>query len=153
MKTNNPQPDNRRLVLVFALISLLIVGGIIFLKKDTSAQRPLNGAEGGDGSSAPVAVPDTTVPPDVLPVAADTVVPDVLPDTILGKDRREAYEAGFEDGYQCGCDDGAMGEENVSYDETNSYPSRAERDQYVKGYREGYARGLEDGKAGKQFNI
>ena len=69
------------------------------------------------------------------------------------KDKRNPYEAGYDDGYAAGCDDGAAGTDHASYDETNNFALPAEKQNYVKGYREGYAKGYDDGRQGKQFNI
>ena len=100
-----------------------------------------------------MAVPDTTVAPDILPAAPDTAAPSVLPDTLLGKDRRDPYEAGYEDGYGSGSDDGAARQPRASYDETSSFRSAREKQKYAEGYAEGYAKGYEDGEQKRQFNI
>lgn len=146
------QPRKRWQVTFFALICLLVFGGIIFLKR-TSVEQRGHSSGWNNAPSAQVAVPDTTVSPDVLPVTPDTVAPSVLPDTILGKDTRDPFEAGYEDGYLSGCDDGAMEQEQASYDDSNTFRSATARQEYVRGYREGYAKGYDDGLAGHQFNI
>lgn len=150
---HNKIPQSRKSwqVAFFALICLLVFGGIIFLKRTSVEQR--GHSSGGHDASSPVAVPDTTVSPGVLPVTPDTVAPSVLPDTILGKDTRDPFEAGYEDGYLSGCDDGAMEQEQASYDDSNTFRSVTARQEYVRGYREGYAKGYDDGLAGHQFNI
>lgn len=123
------------------------------MKKSSSEQRA-HSSSGGDGfGSAQVAVPDTTVAPDVLSVSPDTVVTSVLPDTILGKDPRDPFEAGYEDGYLNGCDDGAMGQEKATYDDSSTFHAPDDRADYARGYREGYTKGYDDGLAGNQFNI
>lgn len=149
---NNPESQNRRRMVIILIACLLIVVGIVYMKQSTAEQKPLGSPDaGGDGS--PVAVPDTTADPAALPPTADTTVVSQLPDTLLGKDKRDPYEAGYEDGYASGCDDGAAGAERASYDETNSFRSEADRRNYVDGYREGYTKGYEDGRQGRQFNI
>ena len=65
----------------------------------------------------------------------------------------EYDEAGYEDGYAAGCDDGANDTPRATYDETNNFVGRKERQDYVRGYREGYAVGLEDGVSEQQFGI
>lgn len=107
-------------------------------------------------SHVTVAVPDTTLPSSVKSdsVAYGGNAAQLLPDSLLvEKDRRPAYEAGYEDGYLAGLDDGAASAPQASYDETSTFPTAAERSRYAEGYREGYAEGFENGKAGKQFNI
>lgn len=148
-----PQSNKPLQVVLFALICLMIVGGIIFMKSSSSEQRALNMSGKSSDPHSQVAVPDTTVSPDVMPITPDTVVTYVLADTLLGKDKRDPYEAGYEDGYLNGCDDGATGLERASFDESNNYHSQADREAYVKGYNEGYVKGVDDGRNGNQFNI
>lgn len=140
-------------MLLALLLCLTVVCGIIYMKRMSSSEKVLLPSKAFDTVSQQVAVPDTTVVPGVLPVSSDSVVNSVVPDTVLGKDKRRPYEAGYEDGYAAGCDDGAAQSENATYDETSSFRSTKERNEYVEGYRDGYAKGFEDGKDGKQFNI
>lgn len=149
---NNPQSQNRRRMVVILIACLLIVAGIVYMKHSSGEQKTL-GAPGADGTASPIAVPDTTADPAALPQTADSAVVSQLPDTLLGKDKRDPYEAGYEDGYASGCDDGAAGTDRATYDETNNFRTAAEQHDYVRGYREGYAKGYEDGRQGKQFNI
>mgnify|MGYP006903482221 CR=1 FL=1 len=153
MDNLTPQGSNRWKTLSFILICILIVIGIIYMKRSSNAQKLLNPSTSTDTSSQQVAVPDTTVDPGTLPQTTDTVQDVQLPDTLLGKDKRNPYEAGYDDGYAAGCDDGAAGTDHASYDETNNFALPAEKQNYVKGYREGYAKGYDDGRQGKQFNI
>lgn len=146
-------PEHRWRIIAFILFCLLLVGGIVYMKHSSGEQKTLNAGSSENPDVSPVAIPDTTVSTELLPAEPDTVISSVLPDTVLGKDKRVPYEAGYEDGYAAGCDDGATGQENATYDETNSFKSSAEQQDYVRGYREGYAKGLDDGKHGKQFNI
>ena len=69
------------------------------MKSSSSEQRALNMLGKSSDPHSQVAVPDTTVSPDVMPITPDTVVTYVLADTLLGKDKRDPYEAGYEDGY------------------------------------------------------
>lgn len=152
---NDKMPNSRqtRKVLAFVLFCLVIVGGIVYMKRTTTSGDTLEADPTDTDSGHAVAVPDTTAAPGTLPAEVDTVVPSVLPDTLLGRDKRPPYEAGYEDGYSTGCDDGAAKQEHAGYDESNNFNTPADREAYVRGYREGYAKGYEDGMSGKQFNI
>lgn len=148
-----PQSQNRWKIISIVLFCILIVIGIIYMKQSSGEQRQLTAPGSAGSSQSQVAVPDTSVDPDVLPSTPDTIITSQLPDTLLGKDKRNPYEAGYDDGYAAGCDDGAAHTERATYDDTNSFSSPNEKQQYVKGYREGYAKGYDDGRQGKQFNI
>ena len=147
---NKKNSDIRLRSLLFLLLGISVALAIIFLKKasEKTADDPADYIL--PKASSPSA-PDMTMDTAFLTAPAETISI-ALPDTI-GKDKRPAAEAGFEDGYLSGMDDGAIGEERASYDESNNLPTRTEREAYVKGYREGYAKGFEDGSKGKQFNI
>lgn len=148
-----PQGFNRWKTLSFILLCILIVIGIIYMKRTSNAQKLLNPSISSDTSAQQVAVPDTTVDPGTLPQVTDTAQDAQLPDTLLGKDKRNPYEAGYDDGYAAGCDDGATNADHATYDETNNFAQPTEKQNYVRGYREGYAKGYDDGRQGKQFNI
>ncbi len=149
---NKPPRANGRNIILFVLVAALVSMGIIYMKRSSAEQKTL-AAPAAAGQQQQIAVPDTTTEPGSVPLTPDTVQPTALPDTILGKDKRNPYEAGNEDGYAAGCDDGAAGNERASYDETNNFATAAEKQRYAQGYREGYQKGFEDGKQGKQFNI
>lgn len=148
-----PQTQNKWKVVSILLFCILIVIGIIYMKHSSGEQRQLIAPGAPDTTQPQIAVPDTSIDPDVLPQTPDTVQPSQLSDTLLGKDKRNPYEAGYDDGYANGCDDGAAGTEHATYDDSNSFSTSAEKQQYVRGYREGYSKGYEDGRQGKQFNI
>ena len=150
---NSSQPRNRWRVILFIIGCLLVVCGIVYMKKSSTGQKLLSTPLQADTTSRRIAIPDTTVAPDLLPPTADSLDFSVLPDTLLGKDKRNPYEAGYEDGYGAGCDDGAVGTHRASYDETSNFHTQVEKQNYTKGYREGYAKGYDDGSNGKQFNI
>lgn len=151
-KHSSPE-KNRTRTLVTLIVGLLCAAGIIWIKSQSeSGNAPLPPAGGGRANPA-VAVPDTTIDSTYLPSSPDTVVRSEVPDTLIGHDRRPPYEAGYEDGYSAGCDDGAAQADRASYDETSNFARRADRADYVRGYREGYAKGYEDGRSGKQFGI
>lgn len=131
------------------IVGIAMIVVIVFSKSASTGGD--EGAKQVRDSLSRMAVPDTTFSADILPAEPETILV-AMPDTI-GKDKRPADEAGYEDGYLSGMDDGATGNENATYDETNSFPTQRERDIYVENYRKGYADGLEDGKNGRQFNI
>ena len=147
-----PQSPNRWRAVSIVLFCLLVVIGIIYMKHSSGEQKLLV-PSGTSDTAHQVAVPDTTIAPEVMPQASDTVQSTQLPDTILGRDTRSPYEAGYDDGYAAGCDDGAAKADHATYDETNNFATKPEQQNYVRGYREGYAKGYDNGRQGKQFNI
>ena len=150
MTSSNPQNKGHYFIWLILIAALAV--GIVFLKKMGGDDRNLR-REKKSVDTASVARPDTTLDSGVvLPPVNDTVM-SPLPDTLLGRDRRNPYEAGYEDGYAAGCDDGANDTPRATYDETNNFVGRKERKDYVRGYREGYAVGLEDGVSEQQFGI
>ena len=150
MTSSNPQNKGNYFIWLILIAALAV--GIVFLKKTGADDRNLR-REKKSVDTASVARPDTTLDSGVvLPPVNDTVM-SPLPDTLLGRDRRNPYEAGYEDGYAAGCDDGANDTPRATYDETNNFVGRKERQDYVRGYREGYAVGLEDGVSEQQFGI
>ena len=150
MTSSNPQ--NKGHYFIWLILIAVLAVGIVFLKKTGGDDRNLR-REKKSVDTASVARPDTTLDSGVvLPPVNDTVM-SPLPDTLLGRDRRNPYEAGYEDGYAAGCDDGANDTPQATYDETNNFVGRKERQDYVRGYREGYAVGLEDGVSKQQFGI
>lgn len=154
MTNNKPsRAQGRWKTFLTLLCSVFIVSGIVYMKYSSSAQKNTQENAVPQVKDRKVAIPDTTADLSALPPATDTVEHYVLPDTLLGRDKRSPYEAGYEDGYEAGCDDGALGQDRASYDETSNFRTEAERQTYAEGYREGYETGYEDGKAGKQFNI
>ena len=88
-----PQSQNRWKIISIVLFCILIVIGIIYMKQSSGEQRQLTAPGSADSSQSQVAVPDTSVDPDVLPSTPDTVITSQLPDTLLGKDKRNPYEA------------------------------------------------------------
>jgi hypothetical protein len=147
----NKGPEKKTPVILFLLFSLLTVGGIVYLKSlsETEAEGSLSSAENVE--KLPIATPYTGSVSSEMQEHPETLMV-ALPDTI-GKDKRPPYEAGYEDGYFNGMDDGSQNAERASYDDSNSFPSPEERTAYAKGYSEGYTKGFEDGRNGKQFNI
>lgn len=150
--SNYNKPKNKYTFLLICF-GLLCIGAIIWLKlvgdKRTSSGRDIPVAP--QDSSNAVVVPDTSIDAGTLSSSPDSF--DVAPPDSIGKDRRQPFEAGDEDGYLAGMDDGAAHTPQASYDESNSFKTIDERAAYVRGYREGYAKGFEDGSKGRQFNI
>ena len=91
---NSSQPRNRWRVILFIIGCLLVVCGIVYMKKSSTGQKLLSTPLQADTASRRIAIPDTTVAPDLLPPTADSLDFSVLPDTLLGKDKRNPYEAG-----------------------------------------------------------
>lgn len=150
---NHNNSENRWRTVAILSISLLVIIGIVYMKHSANEQKSYIGLHNNDTTHQQVAIPDTTIDPSVMPQAPDTMPSAQLPDTILGKDTRNPYEAGYDDGYASGCDDGASHSYHATYDESSNFSTNAEKQNYVNGYREGYSKGFEDGKQGKQFNI
>lgn len=143
--------ENKATFFFFLLLAILAVGGIIYLKSLSDSSEDNQALSSEAIGNLPIAVPDTgLLSPDVLETAETLIV--AMPDTI-GKDKRPAYEAGYEDGYFSGMDDGSQNAERASYDDSNSFPTPAEHTAYTKGYSEGYEKGFQDGRDGKQFSI
>lgn len=140
------------MAILVLLLFLAMLGGVVFLKYKASDSPPESSLEVSPSSILPVAIPDTTLEPGLLPASADTVT-SALADTILGLDRRDPYEAGYEDGYAAGCDDGEADTEGALFDESCHFSSTSAKERYAEGYREGYEKGFEDGRLGHQFHI
>ena len=141
---------NRKQVFAVVIIVALIVGAIIYMKY-ASDQQENNRMEKADSTASSVAIPDVDTVNTDLPTVVETVSV-AMPDTV-GRDKRPPYEAGYEDGYFSGMDDGAEKKEKASYDPSSAFPTAEARKKYSQGYDEGYAKGFEDGKNGTQFNM
>lgn len=148
----NRKNSNYQRIIVVALAIMAVVAVIVIMKR-ASDELPADRRTSPAAESPRMAVPDTSVAPGLLPASPDTVVPAQLPDTLLGRDKRPPFEAGYEDGYAAGCDDGAAATERAGYDESSTFALESERLKYAEGYKEGYAKGFADGKSGTQFGI
>ena len=115
-----------------------MVVGIVFLK--TAVPNSAFHNKAMVDSLLTIAIPDTAAPADILPLQPETVSV-ALPDTI-GKDKRPAAEAGYEDGYNGGREDRRNKTPRVSYDESSTFPTPRERQAYAEAYRRGYEHGL-----------
>ena len=147
-----PHPDRLESILralIFGTIALIAVGLILFLKKSSDVPLSPEHAARRDSLSR-IATPDTTAAPELTPALHldDNSAAD---DDSLATDTRIPSDAGYEDGYFAGLEDGVTGDERLSYDETSQFPTAAQRRNYAEAYRRGYAQGYEDGQAGKDM--
>lgn len=137
--------------LIFLLVAFLLVAAIVALKTASGGLYSGNPDASDSLRQAPIASPDTTLASDVPQVESETFV---SPADSISVDTRPADDAGYEDGYLQGMDDGALGlEKRAGYDESSAFPSARQRQQYAEAYREGYEKGFADGKNGRQFSI
>ncbi len=144
MTTKSPHNNLRRAVLI--VLGIMVSLGIVLLKRTVGYQHNLPSVE-----EKTIARPDTTLTTPLPTLSTDTTT--TYRTDSLGIDRRPPYEAGYEDGYFNGMDDGSQNDLNATYDESSTFPEEHQRNTYTGGYREGYRQGFADGKIGKQFNI
>lgn len=143
-----PKTDHRETLLRALLLLLLLLGAgaaIVYLKK--SSDQPLTPEDlARRDSLRQIDSPDTTLTPD-LPAPAEPAPTDTLTPDTLTTDQRVPSDAGYEDGYFAGLEDGISSQERFSYDETSQFPNPAQRRNYAEAYRRGYAQGYADGQA------
>ncbi len=144
MTSNNAHTNLRRLLII--VLGIMASLGIVLLKRSVNHLHTLPAV-----AEPVIARPDTTLTTPLPVLSPDTA--SVYRTDSLGIDRRPPYEAGYEDGYFSGMDDGSQDELNATYDESSTFPEENERNTYAVGYREGYKKGFSDGKSGNQFNI
>lgn len=137
MKQNKSERNTSTIVLTL-LVGALLVLGIVFLKTSVSETSARHAAM--VDSLLTIAIPDTAAPTDMLALQPETVSV-ALPDTI-GKDKRPAAEAGYEDGYRSGREDRLAKTPQATYDESSTFPTLREREAYAEAYRRGYEQGL-----------
>lgn len=141
---NRHTSENRRGVALFLLVAALIVAVIIYFKTQTpTAERAAHPSAGPNAKEPAVAVPDTSLSPELGSDTPDSIVP-AVPDSI-GVDNRPPDEAGAEDGYWNGYHDGVAGVELTEHDVTSNFPTEEERRTYAENYREGYLQGFREG--------
>lgn len=147
---NNTQPTASlsARVLIVALPALIFVVLIGYLKLKSDERSPIapqiiaaaEGTKESDTLSLPIAIPDTTIAHDVLPILPDTLP--AAPADSIGVDERLPLTAGREDGFLAGAYDRSHNwEYGISYDDTNTFPTHEEQASYSEGYRDGYAEG------------
>lgn len=65
----------------------------------------------------------------------------------MSVDQRLPSDAGYEDGYFAGLQDGLDDMERASYDDSSKFPTAEQRSNYTDSYKRGYAQGFTDGQA------
>lgn len=137
-----------RLALLLIFVAVALIALIIFLKTRTGAA---SGQDAADSTAVNIAVPDTSLTPDVREVVAPDSTVTYQPDTLsVEADTRPADEAGAEDGYWDGYHDGVAGTEQSRYDTSSSYNRQQQRDLYASNYEESYHRGYAEGSRAKE---
>lgn len=142
---------------LFVLIVLGAVALIVYMKRSTD--QPLTPEQVTLRDSLQrIATPDTTLSPEDNAdshAPALTPSPDsspTAPDSLdTSMDVRSPTDAGYEDGYFTGLDDGISGRERFSYDESSQFPTPAQRRNYTEAYRRGYEQGFRDGQGRKKL--
>ena len=92
-----------------------------------------------------MASPDTTTAPAESAPTLDTTT-EQSTDTV-SVDQRLPSDAGYEDGYFAGLQDGLDDMERASYDDSSKFPTAEQRSNYTDAYKRGYAQGFADGQA------
>ena len=92
-----------------------------------------------------MASPDTTTAPAENAPTFDTTT-EQSTDTV-SVDQRLPSDAGYEDGYFAGLQDGLDDMERASYDDSSKFPTAEQRSNYTDAYKRGYAQGFADGQA------
>ena len=142
----NPSSDRNETIIrsiLFIAVVLLAVGIIIFLKHSSDVPLTPEGFAARD-SIQRMATPDTTTAPIEDFTSTDTDLS--LPTDTVSMDLRLPSDAGYEDGYFAGLQDGLDDMERASYDDTSKYPTEAQRRNYTDAYKRGYAQGFADGQ-------
>lgn len=138
---------SKRQVILYVVTAALIIAAIIALKILTGQPGTDDSLPLPDNVPANIVRPDTTLTETPMPEQPDTTA--TATTDLVGRDTRQAAEAGAEDGYWNGYHDGAAGNDDRNeYDETSDFPTEAERARYAENYREGYERGFREGRSG-----
>ena len=142
----NPSSDRNETIIrsiLFIAVVLLAVGIIIFLNAlptYPSLPRDLQHATARNAWQLPT--PQWHRPrisPRTTPTPAQ-------PTDTVSMDLRLPSDAGYEDGYFAGLQDGLDDMERASYDDTSKFPTEAQRRNYADAYKRGYAQGFADGQ-------
>lgn len=142
----NPSSDRNETIIrsiLFIAVVLLAVGIIIFLKHSSDVPLTPEGFAARD-SIQRMATPDTTTAPIEDFTSTDT--DSSLPTDTVSMDLRLPSDAGYEDGYFAGLQDGLDDMERASSDDTSKFPTEAQRRNYTDAYKRGYAQGFADGQ-------
>ena len=140
----NPSSDRNETIIrsiLFIAVVLLAVGIIIFLKRSSDVPLTPEGFAARD-SAQRMATPDTTVAPTEDFPSSDTNT--AQPTDTVSMDLRLPSDAGYEDGYFAGLQDGLDDMERASYDDTSKFPTEAQRRNYAQGFADGQNQGEED---------
>ena len=140
----NPTPDRNETIIrsvLFIAVVLLAVGIIVYLKRSTDVPLTPEGMAARD-SVQRMASPDTTTAPAENAPTLDTTT-EQSTDTV-SVDQRLPSDAGYEDGYFAGLQDGLDDMERASYDDSSKFPTAEQRSNYTDGYYHGYIQGFTD---------
>lgn len=143
----NPQSDRNETIIrsiLFLAVVLVAIGIIIFLKRSSDIPLTPEGFAARD-SARRMATPDTTAAPSEEYPNTNTL-PAEETDTV-GVDQRIPSDAGYQDGYYTGLQDGIDDMERASYDDSSQFPTPAQRRNYADAYKRGYAQGFADGQS------
>ncbi len=143
----NPTPDRNETIIrsvLFIAVVLLAVGIIVYLKRSTDVPLTPEGMAARD-SVQRMASPDTTTAPAESTPTLDSTTEQ--PTDTVSVDQRLPSDAGYEDGYFAGLQDGLDDMERASYDDSSKFPTAEQRSNYTDAYKRGYAQGFTDGQA------
>lgn len=143
----NPTPDRNETIIrsvLFIAVVLLAVGIIVYLKRSTDVPLTPEGMAARD-SVQRMASPDTTTAPAESAPTLDSTTEQ--PTDTVSVDQRLPSDAGYEDGYFAGLQDGLDDMERASYDDSSKFPTAEQRSNYTDAYKRGYAQGFTDGQA------
>ena len=143
----NSTPDRNETIIrsvLFIAVVLLAVGIIVYLKRSTDVPLTPEGMAARD-SVQRMASPDTTTAPAESAPTLDSTTEQ--PTDTVSVDQRLPSDAGYEDGYFAGLQDGLDDMERASYDDSSKFPTAEQRSNYTDAYKRGYAQGFTDGQA------
>lgn len=146
---NSDRRDTFIRAVLFIVIVLIAIGLIGFLKRSTDVPLTPEHAARRDSLSR-MAKPDTTFTPDEDTSIQTSPYPTTTDSVSM--DLRVPSDAGYQDGYYAGLQDGISGDERASYDETSQFPTPAQRRNYAEAYRRGYLQGFADGQEGREYD-
>lgn len=142
----HPSSDRNETIIrsiLFLVVVLLTLAIIVYLKRSSDVPLTPEGFAARD-SVQRMATPDTTATPAEDYPLSDTVA--TPPADTVSMDLRLPADAGYEDGYFAGLQDGLDDMERASYDESSKFPTAAQRRNYADAYKRGYAQGFADGQ-------
>lgn len=143
----NPTPDRNETIIrsiLFIAVVIIAVAVIVYLKHSTDVPLTPEGIAARD-SVQRMASPDTTSTPAENAPTLDSTT-EQASDTV-SMDQRLPSDAGYEDGYFAGLQDGLDDMERASYDDSSKFPTAEQRSNYTDAYKRGYAQGFADGQA------